>query len=174
MFGTLAWSQTVARLFIVAISVFFALFLTGCPPTPSPPPSTPFSITITDQGFASPAGGMSFRVSGQGFTPNGQVNVRFLNAPGLPTAIEFANGPGLPNLVADANGNFSKFHVSVDCADVKQFADGPVDVYLHVIDVNTNRVTIHTFPQVPFCQNVGGHVPQPINCPVGSSDPRCR
>jgi hypothetical protein len=164
------------RFTVACMITFLAFILVGCPQTPSNAPLS-ISITIDGNGYAGPTGGFRFFVSGQGFTPNGQVNLVMFNIPREPTAVSFTNAPGLPNLSADAAGNFDRFHVTKECHDTTD--DPASDIYLYVVDVPTNRVAIDKF-FTAFCfSNVGGPMLPPGHCdprvglPSGPPDPRC-
>ena len=184
MFGNLIrLSETIAGLPIVSAVALLALFLVGCGPSP---PARPIAISITDVGSAANNGGLVFTISGTGFTPNGKVNARLFNVPTASSAvIELSNGPGLPNLVADGNGNFFGFKVAQSgrsCgeppgpAELQDHSHVPVDIFLHVIDVETTSVAFHTFSLVSFCMTFPP-LPPPVpiaGCGPGPSlDPRC-
>jgi hypothetical protein len=151
---------------------FLAFILVGCPQTPS---NAPLSITIDGAGYGGPNGGFTFLVSGQGFTPNGQVNLVVFNIPHEPTAVSFTNAPGLPNLSADAAGNFDRFRVTKECPLVTD--DPPSDIYLYSVDAPTDRVAVNKF-FIAFCftgSPIGGF-PPPEKCDQTAGlrpDPRC-
>jgi hypothetical protein len=145
--------------------------------------SAPLAITITDGRLASPGGGISFVLAGQGFTPNGPVNVRLFNVAHQPAALDLSNAPGAPALAANANGNFSGFRVAVDCTDpeVKTGPNGvrmivtdpPQDVYLYAYDVNSQRVAINTFHRVSMClESISNFTVPNLNC--GGHQPPCK
>jgi hypothetical protein len=169
--GYKSWHTALGRCTPGAI-LLLTLFLLGCPPSPA---SLPVAITITDvRQF--PDGGLSFSLSGTGFSPNGLVNVRMLNIPNEPAAVDLTNGSGLPNLTADPNGSFSRFPAKFDCPNFNQGQnDPPSDIFLHVVDVKTTSVAIAFFANVKFCGVIRAGPPIVVGfCPKGSSDPRCQ
>jgi hypothetical protein len=163
----------VGRLPLIAM-LMCAFFLTGCPPTPPP---RQLSIKVTNISMANSNGGLSFLVSGTGFTPNGQVGIRVFNVPGNPYA-DFANLPGLPILVADPSGNFANFRVAAPCLDTY-----PPDVIsqgknaeLWVTDVTTISIAKQMFPPIACDIYPIGHNPSdnpPRVCPADIPQSQC-
>jgi hypothetical protein len=156
-------------------TVMLAFLLAGCPPLPPP---RPVSITVTNVSLADPYyGGLSFLVSGTGFTPNGQIGIRLFNVPGRPY-VDYTNLPGLPSLLADANGNFANFQVSARCNDIPNpdLSSQGKNAELWVTDAATLSIAKQVFSPI-FCLYYPiGYTPGPliIYCPQGSRDPRCQ
>jgi len=128
--------------FLAAVAVIFTLVLVGCPPT-NP------SITISNRTGAGPDGtGLSFLISGRGFTPNEQVNITLFNIPNRPAATNYANAGGLPDLVANGTGGFADFHVSAPCST--DDPDNVADIWVQATDVKTRSFARYKFPVVNF------------------------